>query len=200
MLWYAIADRMIPYSRIETVGTCRVCAKYHVRSDLRPGPREEEFYRSLNCTLIDHTVDPYQLFDHLLIGMPTFIASKLAVYFTTSGKPSALQNFLLVDKPEYLEMSVMYYVPGMGEFRRSVKELYDEVAEQFGLCELEEALHEANKTVKQTVSFSEKNGMASKGVEKLRTLYSDNFTSMEFVPFYIIARIEQLPGKMRFVD
>lgn len=200
MLWYAIADRLIPYSDVETIGACKICSNYHVKSDFRQAPREEEFSRSLDCTRIDHTVDPSELFEHLLIGIPTFLASKLAVYFTTKGQPSALANFLLVDKPEQLEMTVAYGVPGLGEYTKPVKQLYDEVADLYGLCELEEALHEANKAVKQTISFSEKNGMAVKGSEKLRTLYSDNYTSMEFVPFYVIARIEQQPGQMRFVD
>lgn len=177
-----------------------MCAKYHVKIEFQEPLLDSELSRSLDCTRIDHTVDPNMLFEHLLIGMPTFLAAKLAVYFTTAGEPSKRDNILLVDKAEYLEMSVAYYVPGQGEYRRTVREMYDEVAEQYGLCELEEALHEANKTVKQTISFSEKNGMAVRGVEKLRTLYSDNYTSMEFVPFYLIARIEQLPGKMRFIE
>lgn len=199
MAYYARSNRSITYDKAELSGVCPLCAKLHVKAELREPIKEEEGYARYNCTRIDHTTDSARLFDNLVIGVPTFFASKLALFWEPEPKSGSRPNVLLVDKPEQIIMSFTYNVPGLGQYKKRVAEIYDCVAEKFNLCVLKDALHEANKSIKKTISFAQRAGMSVKGEEKIQTYYTDDRSKMEFVPFYIIARIQQNPGEMKFV-
>lgn len=199
MTYYGRATRAIPYAEVERDDVCTVCMQYQVPAVFSQRIPEAMKLRRYDCTRIDHTSDPDALFRNFIIGVPTFFAEYVKINFTSSGNPSVLPNVLLVDKPEIIQMLVVYNVPGLGLYTKPVVEIYEEITERFGLCNLDEALKEATKQVKQTISFSDKAGMTVKGAEKIRTLYVSNRDYMEFVPFYIIARVQQSPGDMKFI-
>lgn len=200
MAYYACCNRSITYDKSELYGVCQLCAKLHVKAELRDKIKEEETYRRYNCTRVDHTTDTGNLFANLLIGVPTFFASKLALFWEPEMHANKRLNVLLVDKPEFIVMSVEYNVPGVGLHRKRVADIYDCMAEKFNIAILADALHEANKSVKQSISFSQRAGIVVKGEERIQTLYTDDRSKMEFVPFYIIARIQQNRGEMKFVS
>lgn len=198
MTYYGRGTRIIPYANAEKEDVCTVCMQYQVPIAFSQTIPEDMKLRRYDCTRIDHSSDPESLFRHVVIGVPTFFAEYLKINFVSSGNPSVLPNVLLVDKPEQIQMYAVYNVPGLGLYKKLVSEIYEEVTERFGLCTLDEALKEANKQVKQTITLSDKAGMSVPGAQKIRTLYATNRDYMEFVPFYIISRIQQRPGEMRF--
>lgn len=200
MTYYARGSRLIPYTNLETKDVCPVCVQYHAPVTFAHKLPDGMTLRRYDCTRIDHTSDPDSLFKNLLIGVPTFFAEYLKINFLSRGNPSVLANVLLVDKPEQMQMYVQYEVPGMASCKKKVADIYDEVTERYNLCTLDDALQQANRQIKQTITLSQRAGMSVPGAEKIRTLYADDIDHMEFVPIYIIARVEQQRGAMMFVN
>lgn len=197
MLTYARCNRGIPYTHVDRINHCKVCLDYHVPVEFRRKLSEWELSRRFDCTRVDHTSNPNVLFDHFLIGMPTFFASKLGIYSASGYHPSSLPNVLLVDDPEQLTRNVYYVISGMGLFKQSVRKVYDCMCERFLLDVLDDALFEARKGTKKTGSLSAAAGTEVAGAEERLELYNDERRTIEFVPFYIITRIEQRAGDLR---
>lgn len=198
MAVYARCGRTIAHSSAETLGRCAVCVKLHVPSELRDPLQPDERLPRYACTRVDHTSDPARLFDNLIVGTPTFFASNLSLSLLTVGAPSARANVLLVDSPERLASRLVYVVPGLGEFSRAVIDVYRCMAETFHLSTLDEAMREARRAVSRTVTYSERSGMKVPGLDNKKLLYEKQVGSVTFVPFYIVARVEQRRGDMRF--
>lgn len=198
MAYYARYSRAMAYSKLEAHGFCSVCTKLEVLPELHAPLTECELETRRHCTRIDHTTNPACLFDAMLVALPTFFAEKLSVFYRTTGNPSGLRNILLVDRPELITQTVVYVVPGVGQFARSVREMYDSMAAKFRLRVLDEALREAARQFKRTVTQSERAGFGCEEAVRKQSLYSEFNNEVAFVPFYIIARVEQKAGQMKF--
>jgi len=199
MTYYACADRGIPYSMAEASGHCTVCLQYHVPASMRSKITEDQTSRRYDCTRIDHTADATALFEHLVIGVPTFFATKLALYSVSGYKPSGLANVILIDQPEQLTRSVVYNIAGKGVYRQNVKDIYDCMCERFSLDVLDVALSEARKGTKRTATLSSTAGVEEACADERMALYTSDDREVQFVPFYIISRIEQRRNGFRLV-
>lgn len=199
MLTYAKCMRGIPYTPAEKRGFCRICTNFHVPVGARRKLSEAELSRRYDCTRVDHTSDMNALFDHPVVAIPTFFATKMGLFHVSGYKPSSHPNVVLVDEPSHLLHTVVYTIPGLGVFSQRVRDIYECMCERFSLDVLEDALFEMRKGSKGTSSISTKAGVAVPGADEKFALYNDKADAVEFVPFYIIARIEQKPGEMKFM-
>jgi len=198
MSYYARCERALPYAEIEAFDKCTVCVRMHVPEANSKPVAYAQTLRRFDCTRIDHTARPFDLFDRVVVAIPTFMASKLALFYRTGGAPSLRDNVLLVDEPSQLESAVVFGVPGAGEFRHDVRALYDCMACKFRLQALDDALREARTGTKETASLSSRVGAVDDRIRVLAQLYSRDERKVTFVPFYLVARIEQRPKQMRF--
>ena len=198
MEWYARYAKLTPYRADEAVHACVVCRNAHQRSPFQRALTPLARIEAGACTRVDHTSNADALFDHLLLAVPTFFASHLAIFFVTGGAPSALSNVLLVDRAEQLAGGVVFDVPGLGVFRRSVLQLYSCMSAVFDLGLLDDALRDARRGTKDTISLSATAGIKVTGSERKQELYDKDDAKAQFVPFYILARIQQRPGTMYF--
>lgn len=193
------ALRIRPYSSLcKERGDCDVCARQFLVPAIRIGSgiAAPSAVVATGCTKIDHCESLQTLLENPLLAVPTYYSSVLALH----GSGSHLTgyhlteengNVLMVDKPEQMAMTVQFEVPGEPGVRtRSVIGIYEEMAHVFNLGQLRESLRDARKGPVGS-SITRLKQLEHPDAKRKFMLYARNNAYAEFVPFYVIARVQQ---------
>ena len=177
---------------------CKVCARGHLMPELRPmsGIEQRDDVLPSGCVRIDHCRNIDTLLERPFYGIPTFYSTYLRLHGNGSHV-SGLQldesggNVLLISEPEQMAMNVQYRLPGIAHiFTISVIEIYETMAALFQLQQLDESLRQARKGPVGS-SVSRLPQLRHPHASRKFNMYTRETVLAEFVPFYILMRVQQ---------
>ena len=190
------ALRRLPYStRCVEHGSCEVCTRGFLAPEIASSMPAADLSLK-GCTKIDHCRDLAAILHNPVVAIPTFYCHLLELRRTGSHlRPGFLcnrsSNLLLIDEPEQIGAVLQYTVPGMPMPQQVlVEQLYEQMAARFRLRRLRDSLLNAKRGFVQN-SITRIKELRHPDAERKFSLYSNTRSVAEFVPFFIIARMQQ---------
>jgi len=197
---YLECKRSTQYSEQELAQcSCLTCAKASLPRTLRSARTFGSGERSrLNdgCTRIDHSSNIDRIFDMPVVAFPTFYARHLRLrgsesHLTGYFLDESAGNIMLISQPEQMAATLQYTMPGLHSPQHvRVVDLYELMAVRFGLQQLRDSISRAKKGPVGS-SVSRLPQLRHKDASRKFNIYARETVVAEFVPFYIIVRVQQ---------